>query len=305
MTTPAGRRGSFLIVATLLVLSILLEQYWIARLFPWVSNLGGVQPMIVFLDIPLRLPVIDWIPVSILFVFFYLIVMAPELRRDGYSLWKKGWAVIAGWWVLLVCLTAGGVLFYVLQGFLPRAVRNGIDSFGIRADIALPYPSDSTVHLNGGMILLVCLLIGGRYFLRATAYQPAVAHAAELVPARGEKARVRGKKVQAPRTPGTVRTAAVEEKKVQRVAREVAREERAVVREEPKALVQAVRHEEQQVRVVVREEPKAAARTRAVPVTVIPESAIKGSMSPCVVTGEIKPAVFRMKDSRQSTGQLV
>lgn len=240
MTTRASRRGSFLVVATLLVLSIALEQYWIVRLLPWVSNLGGVQPMIVFLDIPLRLPVIDWIPVSLLFVFFYLIVMAPELRRDRQSLWKKGCAVVVGWWVLLVCLAAGGAIFYVLEGFLPKAVRNGIDSFGIRADIALPYPADSTIHLNGSMLLLVCLFVGGRYFLHAAALQPAV-----------------------------------------------------VLSKEPVIVSQPAR-------------PRpVAARTKAIPVTVIPESAIKGSMSPCVVTGEIKPAVSRVKDSRKNISQLV
>jgi hypothetical protein len=155
MTIPAGRRGSFLLVAPLLLISILLEQVWIVRLLPWMNDLGGVQPMIVFLDIPLRLPVVNWIPVGILFAIFYKVVAG-----------QKGWAVLGGWWVLLFCLVAGGGLYQLLEGYLPKQVRNGIDSFGIRADIALPYPGERILHLHGGMILLGAMFIGGRFLLK-------------------------------------------------------------------------------------------------------------------------------------------
>ena len=138
---PAGRRGSFLLVALLLLISILLEQYLLVRLLPWLTDLGGVQPMIVFLDIPLRLPVIDWIPVGILFLFFYLVVIAPELSRHRQywqqhtslhsspppitSLGQKGWAVFTGWWLMLICLAAGGGLYYLVEDQLPKQVRCG------------------------------------------------------------------------------------------------------------------------------------------------------------------------------------
>ena len=187
---PAGRRGSFLLVALLLLISILLEQYWLVRFLPWLSDLGGVQPMIVFLDIPLRLPVIDWIPVGILFLFFYLVVVSPELSRQRQyfqrypalhsspspvnSLGQKGWAVFAGWWLMLFCLAAGGGLYYLLEDQLPKQVRNGIDSFGIRADISIPYPGEGIIHLHGGMIMLISFLIGGRFFLRRTRLPQAV-----------------------------------------------------------------------------------------------------------------------------------
>ncbi len=74
-----------MLVSILLLISILLEQYWIARFFPWIGGLGGFRPMIVFLDIPLALPNIDWIPVSILFAIFYSIVISPELSRSAAS----------------------------------------------------------------------------------------------------------------------------------------------------------------------------------------------------------------------------
>jgi hypothetical protein len=181
---PAGRRGSFLLVALLLLISVLLEQYWLVRLFPWLSDLGGVQPMIVFLDIPLRLPVIDWIPVGILFLFFYLVVISPELTRQRQywqqhpalhsspspvtSLGQKGWAVFTGWWLMLICLASGGGLYYIVEDQLPKQVRNGIESFGIRADLSIPWPGESIVHLHGGMIMLITFLIGARFFLRRT-----------------------------------------------------------------------------------------------------------------------------------------
>jgi len=38
--------------------------------------------MIVFLDIPLRLPVIDWIPVGIIFLFFYFGGGKPRAVRQ-------------------------------------------------------------------------------------------------------------------------------------------------------------------------------------------------------------------------------
>ncbi|MBS1604337.1 MAG: hypothetical protein JST42_16850 [Bacteroidetes bacterium] len=169
MSTTTGRKGSFLLVTFLLVIAILLEQFWLSRLFPWLGEIGRVQPMIVFLDIPLRLPVIDWIPVGAIFIILYLVVVGPELPRPhrGTILWNKGWSLFAGWWLLLLCIVAAGGLYYLAEDHLPRQVRNGIDSFGFRADIAVPLREDP-IQLHGGVILLIALLIGGRAFLLRT-----------------------------------------------------------------------------------------------------------------------------------------
>lgn len=178
---PAGRKGSFLLVALLLLISVLLEQYWFIRLLPWLGELGGLQPMIIFLDIPLRLPVIDWIPVGILFVFLYLVVISPELARHRSAgngpyhtspsraklLRQKSWSLLTGWCLLLLFLVASGGLYYLLEDQLPKQVRNGIDSFGFRADLSIPFHED-IVHLHGGMIMLVALIIGGRLFFKRT-----------------------------------------------------------------------------------------------------------------------------------------
>ena len=155
MYTPSARRGTFLLVVILLLISILLEQA-IAGLCPWLSQLGGVRPMIVFLDIPLEAPVtIDWLPVGFIFIIFYSIIRPP----------RSGWAILGRWWLLLIFLLTGGGIFYGLSGFLPKTIRNGIDSFGMRADLILPYPSGETVHLQGSMIMLVFFILGWRLLI--------------------------------------------------------------------------------------------------------------------------------------------
>jgi hypothetical protein len=177
MNTYAGRGRSFLLVAVLLLISILLEQYLVFPLLPWISGFGGIRPMVVFLDIPVGFPVtIDLIPVGILFSFFYSIVIVPGLPRAGGSVWpalrKRMGAALAGLSALLVCLLAGGGVFYLLQDHLPREVRNGIDSFGIQADIYLPYPGEGTIHLRGSMILLVACYFGQRIWMRKMRGRP-------------------------------------------------------------------------------------------------------------------------------------
>ncbi len=171
MSAPSPRRGTFLFVGMLLLVSVLLEQYAIAPFFPWIGNLGGFRPMLVFLDIPLELPRIDWLPVSILFAIGYSLAIAPELSRIGQreTLRKKVWQALTGWWLLLLLLLAGGGCYYVLQDYLPKQVGNGIDSFGLRADITLPWPYQNYIHLHGSMIMLVFFSIGAFILSRRTA----------------------------------------------------------------------------------------------------------------------------------------
>jgi hypothetical protein len=161
----------------LLLISILLEQYLLVRLFPWISDLGAIRPMVVFLDIPLGGPVIDLVPVGILFTFFYAIVLAPGLSRSGIpigaALRKKLRTTLMGLTILLICILAGGGLFYLFQDALPRSVRNGIDSVGVRADVYLPYPVEGRIHLHGSMFLLLCCYAGIRIWMRMMKEEPA------------------------------------------------------------------------------------------------------------------------------------
>jgi hypothetical protein len=169
----------------LLMVSVLLEQYAIAPFFPWIGELGGFRPMLVFLDIPLELPKIDWLPVSILFAIGYSIAIAPELSRTGRrgALRKKVWQALTGWWFLLLLILAGGGIYYFAQDYLPKEVGNGIDSFGLRADITLPWPYENLIHLHGSMLLLIFFLIGAAILSHRTAIPAAAIQTPEPIAA--------------------------------------------------------------------------------------------------------------------------
>ena len=186
MYTPSARRGTILLVVILLLISILLEQA-IAGIFPLLGQLGGVRPMIVFLDIPLGTPVkIDWLPVGFIFMIFYSVVgIHREENRDNGAgrsgTFSRGWAVLGRWWLLLILMLSGGGIYYGVSGFLPKEIRKGIESFGMRADLTLPYPSGETIHLNGSMIMLVFFVLGWRLLI-SKALPPATARPAEASP---------------------------------------------------------------------------------------------------------------------------
>ena len=183
MSAPYPRRGNLLFVGMLLLVSVLLEQYAIAPFLPWMGELGSFRPMLVFLDIPLELPRIDWLPVSLLFAVGYSIAIAPELSRIGQrgALRKKVWQALTGWCFLLLLLLAGGGIYYLAQDYLPKQIGNGIDSFGLRADITLPWPYENLIHLHGSMLLLVFFLIGTLVLSRRTAIPAAGEPIAESI----------------------------------------------------------------------------------------------------------------------------
>jgi hypothetical protein len=104
-------------------------------------------------------------------MIFYTIVS----DKGAFS---RGWAILGRWWLLLIFLLIGGGIYAALSGFLPKEVRNGIDSFGVRADLTLPYPSGETVHLHGSMIMLVFFILGWRLLINK-AVPPAVAQPVE------------------------------------------------------------------------------------------------------------------------------
>jgi hypothetical protein len=167
-----------LIAASLLLLSVVFEQFFIAPFFPMIDAAGSLRPMIVFLDIPLSLPEISWLPVSILFCIFYAVVIGPRLSRSGTKglLRKRIWKGLTGWYLLLACIAAGGGLYNLVEGYFPKQVANGIDSFGVSTDLTLPYPSGEVIHLHGSMIQLLFALLGLYLMARRTALpQPSTA----------------------------------------------------------------------------------------------------------------------------------
>ena len=172
MNINSGRKRPQTILLVLLILAILVDRYLIAELFPWAPGLAGVNPIIVFLDIPVHLPVIFDLPVIGLFLFFYWILLLSYPSRYGGATWqelrKRLWGVFTGALAILLCLAAGGGIYSISSGLMSREVRNGIDSFGIQADLYTPIPDHEIIHLRGSMILLVCLLIGVRIFIKKT-----------------------------------------------------------------------------------------------------------------------------------------
>jgi len=173
MNTYSGRKRPQTILLVLLVLAILLDRTLIAGLFPWAQGLAGVNPIIVFFDIPVQLPVIFDLPVAGIFFIFYWILLLSYPTQYGAGNWqeirKRTWRIFTGALAILLCLAVGGGIYYLCSGLMSREVRNGIESFGIQADIYTPIPDHEIIHLRGGMILLVCLLIGIRIFIKRTA----------------------------------------------------------------------------------------------------------------------------------------
>jgi hypothetical protein len=192
--------------------------------------------------------VIDWAPVGFIFILFYSLVVRS--RRPSL------WGLFSRWWLLLGCMLAGGGIYYLLEEYLSRQVKNGIDSFGIRADLVLPYPFEDTVHLQGSMIMLVFCIIGWRLLVKK----------AVLRPVTERKVMAEGKKLvmQIP-DPVEVRV----------------KPQPQVAQSQPE-----LTHDKQVTR--------KACTPVAMPVTATRNNGIY----PCIVDGEIKPAVFRAKDSR-------
>ena len=189
MSTYSGRKRSYSILLVLLTMAILLDRFLIAGLAPGISHLAGVNPMIVFLDIPVQLPVMIDLPVIGLFFLFYFILLLSYPSRYGAStaqgLRKRLWRVAAGSLVILLCLVVGAGIYSLSDGLLSRQFRNGIDSFGIQADIYTGIPDYEIIHLRGGMILLVFFLIGLRIFSKLTTVPGATAEPAVELEAQG------------------------------------------------------------------------------------------------------------------------
>jgi hypothetical protein len=168
-------------------------------------------------------------------------------------------------------MLAGGGIYYLLEDNLSRQVRNGIDSFGIKADIVLPYPFEDTVHLQGSMIMLVFCMIGWRLLVKKAVLRPVVIE---------DKVTVEEKVMAEDKVMAEGKVVMEGKKLVMQIPDPVE------VKRKPQPEVTQVT----QVKQVTRK----ACTPVAMPVTAIRNNGVY----PCIVDGEIKPAVFRAKDSR-------
>ena len=166
MNADYGRRRPLPVVLVLFVIAILLDRYLIEALCPWMADLGGTSLMVVFLDIPVALPQINPLPVAVLFSLFYSMTPTASPVRQEYAPTGRLSTIWGGVIVLALWMSAGALVYHFAQGLLPRQVRNGIDSFGIHADIHTPFTEYSILPLRGGFILLLCFIIGGRVLVK-------------------------------------------------------------------------------------------------------------------------------------------
>jgi len=166
MNADYGLRRPLPVVLVLFAIAILLDRYLIEALCPWMADLGGISLMVVFLDIPVALPQINPLPVAVLFSLFYSMTPTASPVRQEYAPTGRLSTIWGGVIVLALWMSAGALVYHFAQGLLPRQVRNGIDSFGIHADIHTPLTEYSILPFRGGFILLLCFIIGGRILVK-------------------------------------------------------------------------------------------------------------------------------------------
>jgi hypothetical protein len=188
MATRSGGKRPFpaLVIVSLLFLVCLFPgQRLIANLLPGISGLATITPGLTILDIPVHLPVaVDLILVPGLFILIYAIVILLYPSRRPASAWRellpRIGAILAGSFILVFCMAAGHLLSDLLQDHLPTKIRNGINSLGINADIALPFSTYKPIHLPGNVISLLCLIIGIALFVGKISRTPATKKATPL-----------------------------------------------------------------------------------------------------------------------------
>ena len=175
MDVRAGQHRSFPAVAMVIVVFLLsvLGQFYIARQFPAVSGLAQLKPDLVFLDIPLHLPVaIDLILAPALFLLVYPVVVMLWGWPSFGQVMQRVRAAFTGLFVILFCMLSGAFIYFMVQDHLSTQVRNGINSLGIIADIQIAYPGQETIYLRGSLVLLVCFLIGLLICIRKIRKEP-------------------------------------------------------------------------------------------------------------------------------------
>ncbi|PWT71884.1 MAG: hypothetical protein C5B59_16950 [Bacteroidetes bacterium] len=171
MLAHSGQKRQLNTMLVVIVVSILLEQFVIAKIIPESSQLLGVNPIPVVLGVPVNLAInIGIVPILISFVscFTILFIVNDVLQKNGMrDFWvKKIKTVFAGFVFILFYMLLAGLLYHVLKDHLPRALRNAFESFGINMDVYTFFPGCEIIHLRGSFFLLVAFIIGVYVFIR-------------------------------------------------------------------------------------------------------------------------------------------
>lgn len=141
-----------------LAVSMLVDKCWIAREYPQLSALVSVNPMPVFLDIPMDLSLnIDLVPVAGL---FFLLYSTWGGLRPGF------WTTLQALLAIPLWTLAAGLIYHVTQSQIPRHIQNAICSFGLNMDIYTMIPGHERIRLCGSMVMFAGFLIGAHKCLR-------------------------------------------------------------------------------------------------------------------------------------------
>lgn len=177
MATQAGGKRPFpalVIVLLLFVACVFPGQGWVANSVPRIAGQATLTPGLIVLDIPVQLHfTIDLILVPCLFIVGYFVVILIEsIGRGvpvGYELVHRLSAVFTGAFLLLLCLTVGGLIAYGAQLSLPPRILKSMASLGVSADMNTGF---GPVHLRGDVISLLALCIGLVFFFNRVKKAP-------------------------------------------------------------------------------------------------------------------------------------
>jgi hypothetical protein len=199
MTTLTGQKRQGRIILLILLASIIIDKWVVAPLLPDASALIGINPMPVFLDIPVDLSLtFGLLSVPVLFILLYSSLLLPHSKLNGPVRQRASprlWPILTALLAIPLCTFIGGLLYSLAHDQLPKHIRNAIESFGINLDIYTIFPGHELIHLRGSMIMLVCFFIGLRICIlrirkvdRNTRPQPdrEKMHSRDALPARHE-----------------------------------------------------------------------------------------------------------------------
>lgn len=157
-----GRLGHLVLVIS--TLSIFADQVF-SNFISWEKYLVGLNPIVVFLDIPVPLPfTIALLPFFIFFILFYRIATSQERIKGDESLkWMARYRlrkIIPSLLILPVCMIFAGIFYGLVRDFLPGRLQNGLESFGVNEDLYLPFPDLGVIHFRGSMVIMGACWLG-------------------------------------------------------------------------------------------------------------------------------------------------
>jgi len=152
-------------VLSLLITSILIDQLIVEKLIPSFSKILGLNPIPVIFGVPVNLPfTMGCIPIFLSFLISYsLFCMSSDLMQKSFSRKKiraRVWKVIRALAIVPLFMISAGFIYLPLHDYLPRALRNSLESFGINADIYSFIPGVEVIHLRGSVFMMMGTILG-------------------------------------------------------------------------------------------------------------------------------------------------